>query len=179
MLFTFCGHTCNGGRRSIAPISHCVVAVAVIVVVVSARATGPEGAQEDPVRLLRAVLTTNTKNAAEAHAEVISSNFWNEGIAGHYSKRAELLESTFSGNGDEHAVIVLLADDTRRAETAFAAASRGDWDSVSSQLSGAGHVHRDATIRFSSRVFYCCSDREVGTPRNILAERTSIGSNET
>lgn len=117
------------------------------VIIVSAPATGPEGAQEDSVQLLRDVLTINTKDAMQTYAKVVSSNFWNAGIARYYVKRAQLLENTFTGNGDEHAVIVLLADDTRKSEVAFADASRVD---SASQLSGAGHVHCDAVIRFVS-----------------------------
>lgn len=111
----------------------------------STRVTDPE----DPVQQLRALLTTNKNDAVQALTNVISVNFWNEGIARHYLERAELLEGTFSGNGDEHAVMVLLAEDVCNADKAFADATSVD---SAPHLSGASYVHRDAANRFGSRL---------------------------
>lgn len=55
-----------------------------------------------------------------------------------------MLESAFVENGDEHAVFVLLVADWERSKTTFTNESRSG-----SQLSGACHVHRNATIRYA------------------------------
>ncbi|CAM9479840.1 unnamed protein product, partial [Ectocarpus sp. 8 AP-2014] len=101
-------------------------------------------AQDTPAQQLTALLNKNKNDALQAEAEIILARFWNQGIAHHYRKRAELLESAYFGNGDERAVVVLLRHDKEMAESAFADASTVD---SSTQLSGAAYVHRDAMIR--------------------------------
>ncbi|CAN0033084.1 unnamed protein product, partial [Ectocarpus fasciculatus] len=99
--------------------------------------------QGTPAQQLTALLEKNKNDALQAEEEIILARFWNEGIAQHYRKRAELLESAYFGNGDERAVVVLLGHDKEMAENAFAEASTVD---SSTQLSGAAFVHRDAMI---------------------------------
>ncbi|CAN0263746.1 unnamed protein product [Scytosiphon promiscuus] len=103
-----------------------------------------DGSQEQ-VQRVKALLKTNTHDAMKVEASVTSSTFWIAGIARHYRERAQVLESAFSGSGDEHSVMVLLQDDLKMAEKAFADASRAD--NGGPQLSGVAYAHRDATTR--------------------------------
>lgn len=98
---------------------------------------------------MKALLKRNKTGAMIAEAGAISSTFWVANFTRHYRERAELLESTFSGSGDEHSVMVLLEDDLKMAEASFAEASQVE--NGVPQLSGVGYVHRDAGTRYAER----------------------------
>lgn len=96
---------------------------------------------------MKSLLRTNKHHAMMKEAGVNSSTFWIAGIARHYRERAELLEDAFSESGDEHSVMILLEDDLKMAEEAFADASRVD--NGVPKLSAVAYLHRDALTRLA------------------------------
>ena len=89
------------------------------------------------------------KNVADANTAVDTYMFWVQQTATRYRDRAELLSSTYTGTGDEHAVLVLLTHDKTEAEKAYARESHKSH----TKMSGEGYVHRDAIGRYARIVW--------------------------
>lgn len=99
--------------------------------------------EETPSQRLRALLRHNKQEATRAEQETARSTFWNYDVVHHYLKRAETLETVYSGPGKERAVFALLKEDGEEAEQALAASAS------TSNLSAAYYAHRDARDRYA------------------------------